>query len=33
MKRKFSGNESGEDIIWFELPNHYVFHYVNSWEE
>lgn len=20
-------------IQWFELPNHYVFHYVNAWEE
>ena len=22
-----------EDIKWFELPNHYVFHYVNAWEK
>ena len=21
------------DIQWFNLPNHYVFHYANSWEE
>lgn len=21
------------DIQWFELPNHFVFHYANSWEE
>ena len=22
-----------EDIKWFELPNHYVFHFVNAWEK
>jgi carotenoid cleavage dioxygenase-like enzyme len=21
-----------EEIQWFDLPNHYVFHYANSWE-
>ena len=25
-------NQSLEQIQWFELPNHYVFHYVNAWE-
>ena len=26
-------NQNPDQVQWFELPNHYTFHYVNSWEE
>ena len=26
-------NQQPDQIQWFEMPNHFVFHYVNSWEE
>jgi len=26
-------NDQPNKIKWFTLPNHYVFHYANSWEE
>jgi len=26
-------SSSENDIIWFNLPTHYVFHYGNAWEE
>ena len=25
--------KSEKEIIWFTTPSHYVFHFVNSWEE
>ena len=30
MKRH---GEGPDEIQWFELPGHYVFHYGNSWEQ
>ena len=26
-------NQDLGQIQWFEVPNHYTFHYVNSWED
>lgn len=26
-------NQDVNQIMWFEFPSHYVFHYVNAWEE
>ena len=26
-------NQAPDQIQWFEMPNHFVFHYVNSWED
>jgi 9-cis-epoxycarotenoid dioxygenase len=26
-------NQNVDQIQWFELPSHYVFHFVNAWEE
>lgn len=28
---KHAKNEN--EIVWFSLPSHYVFHYSNGWEE
>ena len=25
--------QNSEQVQWFELPNHYVFHFVNAWED
>ena len=25
--------QAEEQIQWFDLPNHYIFHYIGSWEE
>jgi len=26
-------NKYGKDIKWFEFPSHFVFHFINSWED
>ena len=31
LLKRFS--KTADDIIWFELPCHYCFHYGNAWEE
>jgi carotenoid cleavage dioxygenase-like enzyme len=23
----------GKDVKWFEFPSHFIFHFINSWEE
>ena len=25
--------QNADQVQWFELPNHYVFHFVNAWED